>query len=183
MTNQLLTPNITAVTLSTPLQRELRQKRPFLSASQEGAVAILRTSDVIRRAIASVVEPAGITTQQYNVLRILRGAAEGGLPTLEIAERMVEQTPGITRLLDRLELKGLVQRKRCDRDRRQVLCWITPGGLDLLGTLDSPVLHASETALAALSPAEQSTLIDLLDRIRATADARNTDGLPAVAAD
>src|SRR5438067_12213601 len=99
----------------------------------------MRTADVIRRFIGTVIEPHGITSQQYNVLRILRGAGLEGLPTLEIAERMIEQAPGITRLLDRLEAKKLVRRERPSDNRRQVLCYVTKAGLDLVRELDAPI--------------------------------------------
>ncbi|MDQ3280061.1 MAG: MarR family transcriptional regulator [Acidobacteriota bacterium] len=148
------------------LQRELKQNKPFVSAAQEAAVSLLRTSDLVRRSIADVVEPQGITPQQYNVLRILRGAGTEGLPTLEIAQRMVEQTPGITRLIDRLELKRLVLRERCPTDRRQVFCRITKEGTALLARLDEPVRIAEELALAALSPRQLQQLVTLLDRTR-----------------
>ncbi len=146
--------------------REIRQNRPFRSPSQEALIALLCTTERIRRALACVVESAGITLQQYNVLRILRGAGGEGLPTLEIAHRMIEGTPGITRLLDRLEAKALVRRERCRQDRRQVLCWIEPSGLALLASLDDPVDRADESLLATLSAAEQRQLIQLLDKIR-----------------
>jgi DNA-binding MarR family transcriptional regulator len=145
---------------------ELKQNKPFPSKAQEAAVALLRTADVLRRVIGAVVEPNGITAQQYNVLRILRGSGERGLPTLEIAERMIESTPGITRLIDRLETKKLVARERCLTDRRQVFCRITPAGLSLLSTLDTPILHATNTALGILKKTELTSLIDLLDRTR-----------------
>jgi DNA-binding MarR family transcriptional regulator len=146
--------------------QELKQNKPFPSKAQEAAVALLRTADVLRRLIGAVVEPKGITAQQYNVLRILRGAGERGLPTLEIAERMIETTPGITRLIDRLETKTLVSRERCLTDRRQVFCRITPPGLTLLSSLDAPILHATDTALGILKKTELTSLIDLLDRTR-----------------
>ena len=94
--------------VSPTIARELKQKKPFPSKAEEAAVTLMRTADVLRRFIGTVIEPHGITSQQYNVLRILRGAGERGLPTLEIAERMIESTPGITRLIDRLETKKLV---------------------------------------------------------------------------
>src|SRR5690606_1593325 len=103
---------------------------------QQALVAVFRTADAVRRALTQVLEPHGLTMQQYNVLRILRGARPDPLPTMDIAERMMDRTPGITRLLDRLEAKGLVRRERCQDDRRQVLCTITPVGLELLGWLD-----------------------------------------------
>ena len=151
----------------TPLQREIRQRRPFPSAAQEGVVSVMRTADLLRRRMAALVEPHGITVQQFNVLRILRGGGPDGLPTLEVGARMVEETPGITRLLDRLESKGLVRRQRCPKDRRQHLCWITKEGLDLLASLDEPVVTHSREMLSGLTREEQSRLVSLLDRVRA----------------
>ena len=148
------------------LQREIRQGKPFRSRGQEVVVALLRTADLIRRTVGRVLEPHDITPQQYNVLRILRGAGEQGLPTLEIAERMIEQAPGVTRLLDRLEVKGLVRRQRCAQDRRQVLCWLTPGGLELVERLDEPVDSADAEAVAMLTPEEQEKLLRMLDAVR-----------------
>ncbi|HEV2844013.1 MAG TPA: MarR family transcriptional regulator, partial [Thermoanaerobaculia bacterium] len=142
-----------------PILREIRQSKPFRSKGQEVLVALLRTADVVRRAISRVLEPYDITPQQYNVLRILRGAGEQGLPTLEIADRMIEQAPGVTRLLDRLEAKGWVRRQRCPEDRRQVLCWLTPAGLDLVTQLDEPVESADAEAVAELSPEDQDHLL------------------------
>ena len=149
------------------LQREIRQRRPFRSSAHEAAVGLLRTTDRLRRTLASVVEPRGITLQQYNVLRILRGSRPQGLPTLEIAARMVEHAPGITRLLDRLEAKRLVIRERDRRDRRQVMCRIVPAGLRLLAGLDAGLQHADDTTVGVLSRRDLRRLIALLDRIRA----------------
>jgi DNA-binding MarR family transcriptional regulator len=148
------------------IQREIRQRRPFQSRSQEAVVALLRTVDLVRRSLAGVVEAHGITLQQYNVLRILRGAGAEGLPTLDVADRMVEQAPGVTRLLDRLEAKDLVRRKRCATDRRQVLCYATPGALRLLHDLDAPMDRADRAAVGMLDPAELEALIGMLDRVR-----------------
>lgn len=148
------------------LQRELKQNRPFAAPTQEAAVALMRTADLMRRALAAVVEPLDLSIQQYNVLRILRGAGERGLPTLEIAERMIEQAPGITRLVDRLEMKKLVVRERCETDRRQVFCRITREGLALLERLDAPVEEAEKDALRDLSDPQLARLLALLDRAR-----------------
>ena len=150
-----------------PLQKEIRQGKPFRSRGQEVVVALIRTADLVRRVVGRVLEPYDITVQQYNVLRILRGAGEQGLPTLEIGERMVEHAPGVTRLLDRLEVKGLVRRQRCPEDRRQVLCWLTPAGTELVERLDEPVDSADAEAVAMLGPEEQERLLRLLDAIRA----------------
>ncbi|MCG3191828.1 MAG: hypothetical protein DIJKHBIC_01056 [Thermoanaerobaculia bacterium] len=148
------------------LQQEIRQKRPFASSAEEAALALLKTADTVRRLISAVVEPHGITLQQYNVLRILRGAGSEGLPTLEIASRMIEQAPGITRLIDRLEAKGLVERRRGGKDRRQVLCGVTREGLELLAGLDEPVKAADEHAMNGVPENDLVTLIRLLDRVR-----------------
>jgi len=149
------------------MQKEIRQTKPFASPEQEGSLALLRTADVVRRGFAEVVEAHGITGQQYNVLRILRGAGETGLPTLEIAERMIEKAPGITRLLDRLEAKNLVGRIRCPRDRRRVLVHISRKGLALLARLDAPVAAADRDALGGLGRRHILELIRLLDAVRA----------------
>ena len=132
------------------------QKQPenFRSREQQATLGLLRTADAVKRSLAQVVEPHGITPQQYNVLRILRGAGPDGLPTLTIGERMVEQTPGVTRLVDRLEGKGLVARTPCPKDRRRVFCRITEKGLELLTELDEPVNRWDAQALSALAPAD-----------------------------
>jgi DNA-binding MarR family transcriptional regulator len=133
----------------------------------EAVVGLMHTTDVLRRQAAAVMAAHGLTLQQFNVLRILRGAGDEGLPTLAIAARMVEETPGITRLLDRLEAKGLVRRDGCPKDRRRHLCWITPTGLEALAALDAPVVRAHAHALKGLSKDDTRTLIRLLDQIRA----------------
>ena len=149
------------------IRSEIKQARPFPSPHQEAVVALIRTAELFRRLVTDVVEPLGITSQQYNVLRILRGAGTDGLPTLEIAERMIEQTPGITRLIDRLEAKKLVARERSAADRRCVYCRITRAGLDLLERLDAPVQGASGGSLDSLTKRELAQLVALLDRARA----------------
>jgi DNA-binding MarR family transcriptional regulator len=150
-----------------PLLREIRQKKPFRSRGEELVVALLRTADCVRRMVTRTLEPHGITLQQYNVLRILRGAGEQGLPTLEIAERMIEHAPGVTRLVDRLEAKGFVRRERCRQDRRQVLCWLTPPGFELVERLDAPIENADLEAVSGLSLEDQGKLLRLLDAVRA----------------
>lgn len=149
------------------IQQEIRQRRPFSSTAEEAIVGLLRTSDLVRRHIATVVEPHGVTLQQFNVLRILRGAAADGLPTLEVADRMIEQTPGVTRLLDRLEAKELVRRQRCPKDRRQHLCWITAKGLALLQKIDGVAPAAADHMLKGLNAGDREKFIRLLDAIRA----------------
>lgn len=148
------------------LAAELKQTKPFQSRRQEGTLALLRTADVVRRKVSEAVEPRGLTLQQYNVLRILRGAGPEGLPTLEIASRMIEASPGITGLLDRLEAKKLVVRVRCPKDRRRVLCTASPEALRLLASLDAPVHAADDGALRMLTDRQTETLLALLEAIR-----------------
>jgi DNA-binding MarR family transcriptional regulator len=150
------------------IRDEILQKKPFASAADEAVVTLLGTADRVRTALSRVVEAHGITLQQYNVLRILRGAGEEGLPTLDIAARMIEHSPGITRLLDRLEAKKLVRRARCPQDRRQVLCHATGSARRLLADLDGPVADAGRRALALLDPSRTAELIRLLDAVRAS---------------
>jgi DNA-binding MarR family transcriptional regulator len=151
----------------TSVRTEIKQKRPFASPAHEAGVGLLRTADVVRRAVAVAVEAQGITHQQYNVLRILRGSAPDPLPVLEIAARMIEQTPGITRLLDRLESKGLVRRERARDDRRQVLCSITGAGLAATAALDEPVERALADGFGSLGRDDARRLAELLDLVRA----------------
>jgi len=130
--------------------------------TKAAVLGVLRTADLFRRRAAALLEPYGVTQQQYNVLRILRGARPDGLCTLTITERMIEQTPGITRLIDRLEAKRLVKRVRSEEDRRQVWCRITPEGLRLLARLDQPVADLDRAMVAGLARADQERLAELL---------------------
>ncbi len=149
------------------IRDEIRQTKPFPSGADEAVVTLLGTADRVRTALALVTGAHDITLQQYNVLRILRGAGSDGLPTLDIAARMIEHSPGITRLLDRLEDRRLVRRARCPEDRRQVLCYVTPRARRLLAGLDGPVAEAARRSLAPLDPSRTSELIGLLDAVRA----------------
>jgi MarR family transcriptional regulator, organic hydroperoxide resistance regulator len=151
---------------TSPLREELKQTRPFNSAAHEALLSVLRTAAVVQRVTAQVVESSGITVQQYNVLRILRGAGEAGLPTLAIRDRMIEEAAGITRLLDKLESAGHVVRERSTPDRRQVLCQITPAGLQLLAALDAPMEAMTESAFSTLDEAEKTSLAELLGAVR-----------------
>lgn len=137
-----------------------------VAARQKTVMSLIRTAEDLRRYFTALYAPHDITPQQYNVLRILRGADPTPLPTMEIAERMVEKTPGITRLLDRLERKGLIGRERLPEDRRQVLVSITEAGLELVASLDEPVLEATSAVLWELGDGEVSALDDTLARIR-----------------
>jgi DNA-binding MarR family transcriptional regulator len=148
------------------IQEEIAQRRPFHSVKAEVAVSILRTAALIERHFAQVVASSGITVQQYNVLRILRGAGKDGLPTLVIRDRMIHEAPGITLLLDKLETAGLARRERSSPDRRQVLCYITDGGIEMLDQLDTAMKQADDIAVGSLSESEQRELLKLLEGVR-----------------
>jgi DNA-binding MarR family transcriptional regulator len=148
------------------LDGKSKQKHLVHSRQQDAVVSVLRTANYLDRFCSPVFDQRGITSQQFNVLRILRGAGLGGLPTLDIAERMIEQAPGITRLLDRLEKKKLVRRERPSDNRRQVLCYITKPGLDILQELDAPVRSKVHQALHRLDESEVEELIRLLELAR-----------------
>jgi DNA-binding MarR family transcriptional regulator len=148
------------------LRDEIKQTRPFRNASEEATLSIMRTATLVRRSIAAVVERFDITPAQYNVLRILRGAGEAGLPTLAVRDRLLEEAPGITRLLDKLETAGLVRRERTTPDRRQVICFITSKGLALIKKIDPRIIEADQAGGAGLTPAERKQLIVLLEKIR-----------------
>jgi MarR family transcriptional regulator, organic hydroperoxide resistance regulator len=148
------------------VQDEIKQKRPFHSDGAEVAVGILRTAAVLERHYNQIVTKRGITIQQYNVLRILRGAGAAGMPTLVIRDRMIHEAPGITRLVDRLEQAGLARRERQESDRRQVLCYITDKGIQLLADLDAEVIAADEAAVSMLDSEQRQQLTELLTAVR-----------------
>lgn len=146
----------------------------FRSPAHRATVALFQTTDLLRRFLTGVVQAEGVTLQQFNVLRILRGAGEEGLATLTVGERMVEKTPGVTRLLDRLEREGLVHRERCQVDRRRVLARITPEGRQLLSRIDEPMAQAEDSVLGTLGDEGLERLSDLLAGLRRELDERGT---------
>lgn len=146
---------------------EIGQTRPFPGPGQEFLVTLLRTTDEVRRHLTRLVEPEDITLQQYNVLRILRGAGKDGLPTLEIGRRMLEQQPGVTRLVDRLVAKELVDRSRDREDRRRVVCTIEAEGLELLARLDERFAGLENDVAGVVDGGELRTVVGALDRLRA----------------
>ncbi len=148
------------------LRTELRMSRPFSSPEQEAFLSIGRTWAVLEHGFSEALKPYGITTTQYNVLRILRGAGEGGLCRAEVMERMIAQVPDATRLLDRMEAAGLIARQRSSEDRRFVTTRITPEGAALLERLDEPVCELHRQHLASLKKEDLRALIDLLARVR-----------------
>lgn len=148
------------------LREEIRQERPFGSLEQEALLNIARTAALLTYAIAERLKPFRLTPAQYNVLRILRGAGGGGLCRHEIRSRLVAPVPDVTRLLDRMEKGGLIQRERSSEDRREVRTTITRKGLRLLGELDQPVTDMEREYLGHMSRADLRTLVALLQTAR-----------------
>src|SRR4051794_2108458 len=147
------------------LQDEIKKRNPFDAPEQEVALTLARTADHLQAGFARLFKTHGITGAQYNVLRILRGAG-AELPCLEIAGRMISHLPDITRLVDRLEAAGLVERCRTREDRRLVLVRITKPGLRILAELDAPVLDLHRRQLGHLTPEEMAELNRLLVKAR-----------------
>ena len=110
------------------LQQEIRQSQPFASLEEEAMLNLARTADRMQSSVRQLLKPFGLTPNQYNALRILRGAGPGGLTCTELGERLVSEDPDITRLLDRLAKQQLVRRRRNEGDRRVVYTEISPRG-------------------------------------------------------
>jgi DNA-binding MarR family transcriptional regulator len=147
------------------LQRELKKRHPFESPEQEAMLNILRTNDQFQNRFGRLFREYGLTSSQYNVLRILRGEGRP-MPCLEVADRMVQVVPAITGLIDRLEMQGLVSRERCTEDRRVVHVEITDKALGLLGEMDEPVNQLHKQLIGHLSRPELETLSRLLEKAR-----------------
>jgi DNA-binding MarR family transcriptional regulator len=139
-----------------------RNRRRGTACREEAAfLDLLRTTDMLSRELVKVLKTADLSSTQYNVLRILRGAPEG-LPCGEIAKRMITRDPDITRLLDRLEKRSLISRSREVKDRRTVMTRITAEGLKFLARLDEPVQEAHRKQLGHLGRERLQALTELL---------------------
>src|SRR6478735_3702066 len=136
--------------MTTTLQREIKKKLPFELPEQEAMLNIVRTADQLQIRFARLFRKFGLTPQQYNVLRILRGEGRA-LPILEIAARMITVVPGITGLIDRLESASLVERQRCDHDRRVIYVAIAPRAVEILAEIDGPLEKLHRQTLGHMS--------------------------------
>lgn len=148
------------------LQAELKQKVPFTSREQEAALSLMRTADSLQTQIEAFLKNFGLTGTQYNALRILRGAGAEGLPCSEIGERMITHDSDITRLLNRLEDRGLVERTRDKHDRRVIFGKITTAGLKLLREIDGPIEKHGREILRHVGQEKLKQLIELLELVR-----------------
>jgi DNA-binding MarR family transcriptional regulator len=145
---------------------EIRQTRPFATQQEEAALNIVRTADALKRGGEMLFRRHGITSAQYNVLRILRGAGDRGLHCGAIAERIITAEPDITRLLMRMERLGLLVRQRDSADRRMVTAVATERGLQLLEELDAPLRKLQERQFSLLNEDEIEALIGSLEKVR-----------------
>lgn len=143
-------------------QSEIKQTKPFHSVEEEAFLALQRTADQLQGRVAEWLKTFRLSPTQYNALRILRGAGEPGLACSEIAERMINRDPDITRLLDRLERRSLTRRSRDSEDRRIINAHITREGLQLLKTLDEPVQEFQHVLLGHMGARKLKTLIAML---------------------
>ena len=145
-------------------QLEARKRRPEC-IEEVVFLELCRTTDILSRRVSEVLKAEELSPNQYNVLRILRGAPDG-LPCGEIGTRMITRDPDITRLLDRLEKRGLIRRSREARDRRMVMASISEAGMDLLARLDEPVREAHRHQLGHLGRERLGALKELLQIAR-----------------
>jgi len=148
------------------LQAELKQRIPFTSREQEAYLSLLRTADALQAQVEAWLKDFGLTGTQYNALRILRGAGPEGLPCREIGGRMITHDPDITRLLNRLEDRGFVERTRAKQDRRVIYGKITASGLKLLREIDAPIEKYGREMLRHVGQDKLKQLIDLLGLVR-----------------
>jgi DNA-binding MarR family transcriptional regulator len=152
--------------MSRALSQEIRQQKPFVSLEEEAFLGLQRTASLLLQSLGRELKGHDLTPAQYNTLRILRGAGPDALTCGEIGERLVSPGPDVTRLLDRLEQRGLVTRLRDAEDRRIVRARITEKGLDLLATLDEPVGRMLGRLLGNLGQERLRTFVNLLDEAR-----------------
>ena len=148
------------------LKDEIGKIQPFALLEQEATLNLLRTADALSRPFEELSKKTGLSATQYNVLRILRGAGDQGLPCGHVVERMITRDPDMTRLLDRLEKRHLIVRSRDAGDRRVVRASISRKGLSLLAGMDEPLLEMHRRQLGHMSKSRLRQLIKLLEEAR-----------------
>jgi DNA-binding MarR family transcriptional regulator len=149
------------------LQQEIQQRKAIRLLEEETTLNLVRTADLLMQRLGDVLQRHGLSATQYNALRILRGAGKDGAGCKDIATRMVTRDPDITRMMDRLEKRGLLTRDRAKQDRRTVAHRLTDAGLELVNSLDAPVEEAHESAMKHMSKAKLRELVGLLEELRA----------------
>jgi len=152
--------------MSGKVASEIRQKKPFSCPGEEAFINLARSYEFLHQEISDLFRVHNLSSTQYNVLRILRGAGSEGLSCSEASRRMISHVPDITRLFDRLESRGLIERVRLPSDRRVVKATISPAGLELLGLIDQPLLELHNHQMRNLTQEQVSQLISLLELLR-----------------
>ena len=147
------------------LQNELKKRGPFASVEQEAMLSILRTSDLLENRLARLLREYGLTPSQYNVLRILRGEGKP-MPCLEVAQRMIQVAPAITRVVDQLLKLNFINKNRSADDGRVFMIELKPSGTRLLKKLDRPMLDLHTSLMECVTKAEQKSLIRILEAVR-----------------
>lgn len=151
--------------MTTTLQHEIKKRKPFATPEEEALLNLLKTNDQFDNRLGRLFREHGLTSSQYNVLRILRGEGKP-LPSLEIADRLIQVVPAITGLIDRLEKQGLVKRRRCEEDRRVVYVELTGEGKNVLKRIDAPLAALRRKLLGHMSRTELHALTKLLEKAR-----------------
>jgi DNA-binding MarR family transcriptional regulator len=149
------------------LADEIKMTKPFSLLEEEASLSIVRTADVMYQRMAELLKPFDLSSSQYNVLRILRGAKEP-MACGQIAERMVSRDPDMTRLLDRMESRGLISRARDEQDRRVVKARISHNGLAVLDELQPLILDYHRTQFAGFGEKKLKQLVEWMEQLRAT---------------
>jgi DNA-binding MarR family transcriptional regulator len=168
----------------TGLKTEIAQERPFSSDEEEALLNVMRTSDCLQRVFQRRTRGWGVTSTQYNVLRILRGAGSQGLTCSAIGDRMITAEPDITRLLARLKTMKLIKQQRDKHDRRVVWTHISAAGLELLSKMDAVIEQIPRDLLGHLNRKDLSELIRLLELARKNCvDAETPERCEAVTCD
>lgn len=150
---------------SASLRQQLKKKGPFDSLEQEAMLSILRTSDLLENRLARLLREYDLTPSQYNAMRIMRGEGEP-MPCLEVAQRMIQVAPAITRVVDQLVGRGLISKQQSREDRRVFLVELTASGTRLLKKLDEPIQSLHQSLLGHVSKSDLKMLNGILEIAR-----------------
>jgi DNA-binding MarR family transcriptional regulator len=153
--------------MTTTLREEIKKRKPFTSVEQEAMLAIMRTSDLLENRLARLLRDYGLTMSQYNVLRILRGEGKP-MPCLEVAQRMIQVAPAITRVVDQLLALELITKTQSEEDRRIFTIELNPAAGRLLAKLDEPVLQLHASLMRGAKKSDLKSLIHTLNQIRSS---------------
>lgn len=151
---------------SASLRQQLKKRGPFDSIEQEAMLGIMRTSDLLENRLARLLREHGLTPSQYNAMRIMRGEGEP-MPCLEVAGRMIQVAPAITRVVDQLVDRGLIEKQQSGQDRRVFLVGLTSAGTRVLKKLDAPIQALHQSLLGHVSNSDLKTLNKILETARA----------------